>query len=81
MILVQVRGPRSDPNSFFHPIQLKNLKKLNWIFFFFFIQTGPNTPLYANSSLTRVYFFSPLLPFSFVGLQGGATKKKLVLQL
>ena len=48
---------------------------------FFFIQTGPNTPLYANSSLTRAYFFSPLLPFSFVGLRGRATKKKLVLQL
>ena len=30
MILVQVRGPRSDPNSFFHPIQLKNLNGIHF---------------------------------------------------
>ena len=57
---------------FFHPI---HFKKLNWILFFFFIQTGPNTPLYATTYVP--VFFSPLcFRFLFVELRGGATKKK-----
>ena len=43
--------------------------------FFFFIQTGPNTPLYANSSFSRYIFFLPSASVFFCRTSGGGQQK------
>ena len=43
--------------------------------FFFFIQTGPNTPLYANLSLSPYIFSPPCFRF-FSRTSGGGIKKE-----
>ena len=66
-------SPVGPKLAFSHLIQFP---KLNWIFFFF-IQTGPSTPLYANLPLSR-YIFSPLC-FRFLSYDfGGRNKEELL---